>query len=491
MSYHLHSKYILYQIYGNKPPQGRNTSPPPSPQSIYGQQKKMMRQEYSKLKGNKAEEKRLEQFLNLSSELGKTKISPEQKEERSKMFDELRSEISRTIGVKVTDTLRVEDEDVTNQARLKMGKEKLDKKVNQVFSKSRVEGTISQRELNRVVSDMEKVHRQIRENNITNENAEAFMAAYNTVKQYINRAEQTGNMTKRGGKSFIVKDFGEDMTGDQFIQALNRAQNLISYGNLSGKIGQIGEMFGAAAVFSYFNKGQQGYDEIMSQFVKSGFTKAKGVKVTGDDKTNKYFSSSIGKQYVSRLNKQATDENGNIYALNLTDDKVDFTIDVADQRKNLNFSMKNYSDASEITLLSGNIFPILDEYPNFLYHFLNLTNLAPSTSGANLVYQAAKITVAIKALIGGVRAVDAKGGLIKTPTADYLIINTNSRKNGIKVYSSRDICQQIESNVDKFIGFNKDFNTPGKVDKSGYDNRFASMHVFLRSGNLRPKTQIS
>jgi hypothetical protein len=53
---------------------------------------------------------------------------------------------------------------------------------------------------------------------------------------------------------------------------------LVKYGNLAGKIGQIGEMFGAAASYLYFNKGQKAYKEVMQDFIgKSGFTKSAGI----------------------------------------------------------------------------------------------------------------------------------------------------------------------------------------------------------------------
>jgi hypothetical protein len=51
---------------------------------------------------------------------------------------------------------------------------------------------------------------------------------------------------------------------------------------------------------------------------------------------------------------------------------VDLVLTTKDNPAGITFSMKNYADTSKVTILSGNIFPILANYSEFMEHYLAL-----------------------------------------------------------------------------------------------------------------------
>lgn len=479
-TYYLHSKLQLYQLFGNNPPSD-NYSPPPNVNSIYGLQKKRMRQEYMGLRGTAAEAQELQKFLNLTQDMGRENS---QNSSQDQIISRLRQEIGDQIDVTVTNTLGVSQEDKRNNAALNEKRAKLNSKIQQVFTPGKKHHTISRVEFERVLQQLEKVYNSIPVRRL-NEAQKKFKFHYLRILKYIEtlKAENSEIYKKYNfGEGLRVLDT-ENISARQFINSLNAAQSMVTFGDLSQKIGSIAEMFGAATAYMYFNKSTAGYEDVVNDFINKGLTKNKSIKVTGGDTSSKVFTDKLGNQFVNK--KNFTDNGNNIYSLNATQDKVDFSITVPDSRSSLNFSVKNYASDNRISLLSGNIYPILDEYPDFLYHFLNTINLLPKTSQADLLYQAAKYTVGVKALIGGVRALGDNGQIIRTEQADYLMVNTHTRKKGIRVYPARQICQQIEKNIN-LLEFGHEFNQPMNLSKlDAFDNRFMNMHVYLHLSALK------
>jgi len=69
---------------------------------------------------------------------------------------------------------------------------------------------------------------------------------------------------------------------------------MVTFGDLSQKIGSIAEMFGAAAAYMYFNKSVAGYEDVVNDFINKGLTKNKSIKVTGGDTSSKVFTNKLG-----------------------------------------------------------------------------------------------------------------------------------------------------------------------------------------------------
>ena len=120
----------------------------------------------------------------------------------------------------------------------------------------------------------------------------------------------------------------------------------------------------------------------------------------GDDKSRKgYYADE-----VSAFTPRAS-QSGKFVSFGSTDDKVDIEIEVPDENRTITASIKNYSDPREVTLLKGNIFPILANYSAFMKHYMKLISSMDSPQGdLNQMYQAIKFTVGIHALVGGVKA---------------------------------------------------------------------------------------
>lgn len=479
-TYYLHSKLELYKLFGNNPPS--NNYSPPNVNSIYWFQKKRIRQEYMRLRGSAAEAKKLEDFLNLTQDMG---TENSQNSSYDQIISRLRQEIGEQVGVTVTNTLGVSDEDKTASAVLNEKRAALNSAIEQVFTPGKKHNTISRAEFEKALQQLEKVHKAIPKRGL-NKAQKKFNFHYSRILKYIETLKKgNSEMYKKYnfGEGLIVQDT-DNISARQFINSLNAALSMVTFGDLSQKIGAIAEMFGAATSYMYFNKSVEGYEDIVNDFIDKGLTKNKSIQVTGGDTNAKVFTNKLGSQFVNQ--KNFTDNGNNIYSLNATQDKVDFSITVPDNRGSLNFSVKNYASDNRITLLSGNIYPILDEYPDFLYHFLNTINLfPPNASQANLLYSVAKYTVGVKALMGGVRALDDSGQIIRTERADYLMVNTHTRKKGIRVYPARQICQQIDNNI-SLLEFSNEFNQPMNLSKlDAFDNRFMNMHVYLHVSALK------
>jgi hypothetical protein len=151
--------------------------------------------------------------------------------------------------------------------------------------------------------------------------------------------------------------------------------------------------------------------------------------------------------------------------------------------------MKNYSNPSSVTILKGNIYPILAIYNQFIKHYTGLlcSQKEDEPNSFNKMYQAAKFTVGVHALIGGVRAVTNNGNIISTASADYFIVNDNTKtENGISVYSTKQLGKAIIDRCDLITLKGGDEETINKRYVPGkYDNRFANISVELHLSQLK------
>ena len=463
--YYLHSIAQNYKKYGILPPGDQGKSP--TVQQIYSQQKENLKSQISKLRGSEQEATELTEFFNAAKKGGTVKggLTAEQKRM-------ILDAIQEKVGVEVTETLNVSDKDRNANARLKQN---FDRHIKKFITPSSKEKSVSVKEVDRMMETL----RQALSNSKDHSRYKKFSQALKRLEQM-----QKQLQTKKygSGQGYIIAN-KEDK---DFIKLLNSLYTNITLGAISNKIGDIGELYGAAAAYVFYHQKAKNTNEILEQFLK-GFQSGQS-KIVGADKSAAYYEDedAFGPGGV-----QVKDADGNNigYRLNYTQDKVDFQIDVPDQGL-ITFSAKNYADTSILTILSGNLYPILEENKPMLYHLMNLLtvyNDGYSNIGSQDykdMYEVAKLTVGIKALIGGVRALSQDNQLIHTATADYFLIN-NNKTGHTKVYQMKQICEKIEDQLNLIIMEPDSLAQQRPIQETNFKARFSNAHVSLHLGELK------
>jgi hypothetical protein len=262
---------------------------------------------------------------------------------------------------------------------------------------------------------------------------------------------------------------------------------LITASAISSKLGDIGELYGAAAVYVFYHKKAKNVNELLDEFIKNGFSSG-GTKITGKDLSATFYEDA-DKFGPGGIEVRDADNNLIGYRLNYTQDKVDFEVEVSDGQI-ARFSAKNYADTSNITLLSGNLYGILEENKPMLYHLMNVLTdfedgmrISEKDTDFQQIYNISKLTVGIKALIGGIRAVDKSGNIIHTAQADYLLVN-NNRTGRTQVIPTKKICDKMEGLLD-YINIRPDaLRQSRSIGETNFKNRFSNIHVTLRLREL-------
>lgn len=149
-----------------------------------------------------------------------------------------------------------------------------------------------------------------------------------------------------------------------------------------------------------------------------------------------------------------------------TFDKVDIQLQVPDQSTPINASVKNIKNKkSRISILDGtSSLEILQSYPEFANHYLNITALHPDGSAGKYLLQGAhdvmKLTIALHALAGGNWGKESGSDIFKqNAMAEILVVNQQGK---FKVYFMSDIIKKVASNLD-FIDIAK-FNAVHRWD---------------------------
>lgn len=466
------NRYYLHKIYnGGYKKWGIydfNQKGSPSVEKVYSAQKNNLKSNIRSLRGTKTEAEQLTKFFNATKGSGRVKqgLTAEQKEL-------IREKIGKHLNITVTETLNVAQEDRNKSAKLK---DEVNSKIKEFISASSKESSIPKREVDRMLETITSALASSR----THPKYKEYNDALKKLNQMKSQMEVRGYGA--GKKGYIATGkYGED-----FINLLNELYSQVTFGALSGKIGDIGELYGAAVAYVFYHKKAKNVNELLEEFL-DGF-EASGARIVGGDKSASFYEDAdkFGPGGV-----EVRDKDNNLigYRLNYTQDKVDFEIDVGDGAVKT-FSAKNYSDTSMLTILSGNLYPILEENKPMLYHLMNL--LTEFEDGYNLtsssdfkdMYYISKLTIAIKALVGGVRAMDQSNNIIHTSQADYLLVN-NNRTGKAAVYSTKEICKKIEDNID-FIKIDPDSLMQSRNPSAlNFKQRFSNIHVSLHLSQLK------
>ena len=108
--------------------------------------------------------------------------------------------------------------------------------------------------------------------------------------------------------------------------------------------------------------------------------------------------------------------------------------------------------STDIHLLSGrSVLALVQEYENFVNHYLNISaehdDSEPPGGLLNAASVAMKLTVLLKALVGGVAGRTKNGQIGMSQQADLFIINDNS-VGRFRVYLIDDILNAVQRNID-------------------------------------------
>ena len=159
----------------------------------------------------------------------------------------------------------------------------------------------------------------------------------------------------------------------------------------------------------------------------------------------------------------------------------------------MNLSIKNYQlkEHKNISLHSGNLLRLIQDYPIFINHFLNITTGFPSygpklrrehsgpvsLSDIDEAQRIMRLTVITKAFAGGVTAVGSQGAF-KTQQANYFVLNDSSS------YSAK----SKNSNHFYVIPINTAINSILKNSKDGeykFDVKYGNRKELMVSSNFQ------
>lgn len=241
-----------------------------------------------------------------------------------------------------------------------------------------------------------------------------------------------------------------------WVDAYNGLRQLMAT-NLAVTKGQLGE-YGVAAILQAVDQKAKGETvDCLKLLTASPENKQKqvgNITMTGNVATQKAllstnFAVGTGKnslfadEWVQDLNKainssektmQYTTEDGDVISAAATQDKVDLIYHINEDglEQDLNLSIKNYDLTihKEITLHSGNLLRLMQDYGAFINHYLNIVvsrqkdgkQVSKAEADNSTIQEAHKIfnhALGAKSLIGGMRT---KGGGT-TKMVEYLIIN--------------------------------------------------------------------
>lgn len=276
-----------------------------------------------------------------------------------------------------------------------------------------------------------------------------------TFDKYIANKGSTGNQLKG---LFTMNDKQQN-----FVAALKEALDMTKQTTDIGIQGALGEYIPAVSQFVLEQLGKKSLDELLSEFEsndgKSQIIDIVKGKVIGNEKSthiayNKNVVTSNTTQTGSLIQAQIGDVP---LRVNATQDKVDVVLDLPGG-KTINASMKNVNlNNGSIGILKGSSsLNLLQDYPDFANYYLNVSAnegrenwaVAP-LSELQKAHEAAKLTIGLHALAGGVWGIQEDGSISRSKTAEILVVNNvGSSKGYFKVYFISDILKRVEEQTE-------------------------------------------
>lgn len=446
---HLNYKnYLKYSL--NTPESGKEETP--NIQKIFNQQTEAIYKN-SKSKKENIKVQELEDLLNFYFNPNKnTKLTPEEeniKKYSPYLIDAVRESLGKAgHKIKVTQELAAEAisgnyDKILKQADynfIKYYKKELNER-DQVYKSS----------MTRLINELLGLRKKI----VSNQTKEA-----KKLLEKLNKLDEewTRIKTENKGKWIQVKNSENNKT---FFDELNNLLGELSLANVTQAGGMIGELgvVGITALANIqtgkeVNNIVQYLEEEMSKHVKGQDRSKKGLSVENFD-IEHYVDLN---QVVSGTSYIKDEKTGNYFTTKFTQDKVDIEVEFGGEK--ILGSVKNYNLANtkfeDIHLLSGrSVLALVQEYGDFVNHFLNIAAEHEDNEGAehgdflDKAIIIMKLTILLKALQGAVYAKDRNGQAGNTAAVDVFIVNDIS-VGKYKVYSINEILNAIKDNI-KFL----------------------------------------
>lgn len=188
-------------------------------------------------------------------------------------------------------------------------------------------------------------------------------------------------------------------------------------------------------------------------------------------------------------------ENKGLFTCMVTEDKVDLVIEL--DKINAPISIKNYdlSRHDTLSLLNGrSLLGLVQEYPHFINHFLNIVPERTGNSGSEgskpnevlvkKTKEAMKLTILLKALVGGVYGVGHSGSIGKSASADFFVVNDSSAQNPkFRVFQMGTIVNNVKKDINNLL-VTGDYDTYTFKNQWVGDEKLSGVSANKRIANL-------
>lgn len=300
----------------------------------------------------------------------------------------------------------------------------------------------------------------------------AFLTAMETIEQkygdlqvYVNSYVSANTRTNKAGKVIYTPEeikIGKGSNMQSFLLDLQSLVDMTKQVVATDVKGALGETVPALSQIVAEESIGRNLDELVSLIGgnKQYYIDLLKSRVVGNEKSVKIMSAD---KIIDRKNKTQSGTLGSIqaqigdiqYNSTATQDKVDVILNLPDGQT-INASMKNVNLFSRfgIHILSGrNSINFLQDYPVFANHYMNImANIGRSDPFTGSILQQAhevmKLTIALKALAGGLLGADDSGNISRSAAAEIFVVNNSiAGHQGFKVYFISDLIDKASKNL--------------------------------------------
>ena len=187
--------------------------------------------------------------------------------------------------------------------------------------------------------------------------------------------------------------------------------------------------------------------------------------------------------------------NKGLFTTMVTEDKVDLVIDL--DKIHAPISIKNYdlSKHATLSLLNGrSLLGLVQEYPHFVNHFLNIVpervgndeaeGSRPNEALVKKAKEAMKLTILLKALVGGVYGIGRSGEVGKSASADFFVVNDSSAQNPkFRVFQMGTIVNNVKKDINNLL-VTGDYDTYTFKNQWTGDEKLSGVSANKRIANL-------
>lgn len=295
----------------------------------------------------------------------------------------------------------------------------------------------------------------------------ALMAEFESIQAAVQA--RLGAGTNLAGHQVTAADWANSKTTrEKFVGEINRLIGQAKKGANAQLTGEVGEMYATISMAALQKKTKGEVQKLLKDLL-NGVTSLESLGLAGKNSstavkvTSNFALQGLDQESRSNMGEIFQKFGSNIIRISPTQDKVDVEITL-DNNSTLNASIKNYdlsSGGRKIHILNGSdILNYIQEYANFVNHYLNMTAIGDTTISArngSLVKAANEImalTLAVKALMGGVEKMDANGNHGLSDTAEVFIVHDSSQVlGGWSIYFMSDIIDKLVSVGERIFNY--------------------------------------